>query len=510
MDRNGPTLNEDSVDLVGDDDSFGLFHATNEDNVTTETTPRIEFGSEENSKVELFLDGELLFTAMPPDPTVDGAEYTYALGSDPLGSGLPAGVTYNAATRRYTFTSDTLTDGDYTFTLRATDLAGNSRSRDLAVTVDRVYENDSLTADLSSASDNGMFGDSVANPDDNLSNETRPELFGRAEEGSAVRIYLKRFDTKADAEADTDFAVGDADWYNDTPHHEIVLGDMDTSWSWNAENIDHSELDDGYYKVIVVSEDQAGNRPLPETFVFGKDTDAPSEAGDATPLTFHLQDKIEGADQVTEGSESDGEVQRADGEQVWFTSNWMPTIGGNAEAGSQVHVVLRIDSDLDGNLDDPTAIYKNLIIDVTDPSGAWSFDFAGEATGAGRLADGLYTATVTCTDPAGNSTTMDPSPQFEIRSTPPSPPTIRLDQADDSYDDQTSNDGITNQRTNLTITGTAEAGAVVRLYRSEARANTSDLITNAYLEANIIATLTANASGEWSYEIRPTARTGYG
>jgi hypothetical protein len=500
VDRNAPMLNEGSVDLLADDDSAGIFRATDSDDSTTETQPRITFGSEENARVELLLDGVLKFTAMPPDPNDDGAGYTFSLDGGDLENVLPAGVEYNAATNRYIYTCDTLAEGDYVFTLRSTDLAGNVSTRDLAVTVDRTYENADLTADLASSSDNGAFGDNVASNNDNLSNNDTPELTGSAEAGSAVRIYLQRFETREAAEADTAFAVGGDDWYNERPHHEIVLADGETSWSWDAvDPAAGTELADGYYKAIAVSEDQAGNMPDPEVFIFGKDTDAPAT------LTFHLQDRFEG-DGLNEGSATAGEVRLgdvldADGDRTWVTTNWMPTIGGIAEHGSQVTVVLRIDGDLDGQLDDPTAIYKKLTIDVTDPSGAWSFDFAGEQTGAGRLADGLYTATVTCTDPAGNSTTLNPSPQFQISSIPPSPPTIRLAQEDDTYNSQTSNDGVTRQNTSLTLTGTAEAGAVVRLYRSEARAVTADLITADYLAAHLLATVTADASGEWIYEL---------
>ncbi|MBI9080930.1 MAG: Ig-like domain repeat protein [Pseudodesulfovibrio sp.] len=517
VDRTVPVLNESSVDLVAGDDSSGIFHATNADDETTVRTPHIEFSSEDSSKVELLLEGVLKFTAMPPDPSDGGAGYTYALDNDALTGTLPVGVTYDADTKKYSYTSDSLIDGDYTFTVRATDLAGNVSTRDLVITIDNEYNNEDLTGDLSSSSDGGEFGDNVASHDDNLSNDVAPELSGSAESGSAVRIYLQRFDTKAAAEADTDFAVGDADWDYDGQDHEIVLGDSETSWSWDATQADGSELTDGYYKVIVVSEDQAGNSPDPEVFIFGKDTDSPSEPvaddpGDV-PLSFHLHDTIEDVDLDNEGSADAGEVQQGDfldaaGNNIWVTSNWMPTIGGNAEFGSRVSVILKIDGDLDGNLDDPSAIYKNLTIDVTDPAGAWSFDFAGEQTGAGRLADGIYTATVTCTDPAGNTTTMDPSPQFQINSIPPSPPTIRLDQDDDSYDAQTFNDGITNKDTGLTLKGTAEAGATVRLYRSAIRAEAYDLIDETFLAANIIVTLTANASGEWSYEIPTDSGSG--
>ena len=506
VDRNAPMLNEGSVDLLAVDDTAGLFRATDSDNVTTDTEPHISFGSEENAKVELLIDGVVKFTAMPPDPSDADGEYTFSLDGGDLESGLPAGLTYNADTNRYTYACDTLAEGDYVFTLRSTDLAGNVSTRDLTVTVDRTYDNADLTADLSSTSDEGIFGDHVIAHDDNLSNDEYPELTGSAESGSAVRIYLQRFDTQAEAEADTAFTVTGDDWYEGTPYHEIVLADGETSWSWDAADLTTgTELADGYYKVIVVSEDQAGNMPDPEVFVFGKDTDAPSEATDAVPLTFHLQDQFEG-DGLNEGSATDGEVRLgdqhdADGDRIWVTTNWMPTIGGTAEYGSQVTITLRIDGDLDGELDDPTAVYKQLTIDVTDPSGAWSFDFAGEETGAGRLADGVYTATVVCTDPAGNSTTLSPPPQFQISSIPPSPPTIRLDQEDDTYNSETSNDGVTKQNTGLTLTGTAEAGAVVRIYSSMAAASTSDLLSADYLAAHLLATVTANASGEWSYEL---------
>lgn len=513
VDLNAPVLNQESVDLVAADDSAGIFYATNADDSTQTSDLHIEFGGEENAKVALELGGAVLFTAMPPDPSDADGVYTYALGPVPptaLSETLPTGVTYNAATNRYTFATSTLADGDYTFTLRVTDLAGNEKTQNLDVTVDNDYLDASLTADLSSNSDGGIFGDNIVGHDDNLTNETRPELSGNAEPGSAVRVYLQRFDTKAAADADTAFAVGNADWYETTPHTEILVGDDESSWSWQAVQQTGAnagdDLADGYYKVIVVSEDKAGNQPTPQTFVFGKDTDAPSEPGDPDALTFHLQDKLEDPDRLNEGAGNAGEVQEgdnvnADGDPIWVTSNWMPTIGGVAEPGSRLTIVLRIDGDGDGDIDDPSAVYKQLTIDVTDPSGNWSFDFAGEETGAGRLADGIYTAEVACTDPAGNTTSMSPPPQFQISSIPPSPPTIRLHQDDDSYDSQTSNDGITNKNTGLTLTGTAEAGATVRLYRSSTVADTGDLVTDAYLAANLVVTLTADASGIWTYEI---------
>lgn len=510
VDLNTPVLNDDSVDLMAADDSTGIFYAANDDDSTTEGDLHINFGGEENSKVELLLGGEVLFTAMPPDPTDTDGEYTYALGTGAFTSNLPAGVSYNSATNRYTYLTDSLTDGEHTFVVRVTDLAGNTSTEDLVVTVDNEYDDSSLTADLASESDAGIFGDNLVASNDNLTNMDRPTLSGNAESGSAVRVYLQRFDTKADADSDTAFAAGDPDWYTNTPHTEILVGDDETSWAWEA--VQQSgpnageDLTDGYYKVIVVSEDKAGNQPTPEVFVFGKDTDAPSESTDPDALSFHLQDKVERADLLNEGSSTAGEVQEgehvdADGDPIWVTSNWMPTIGGTAETGSRLNITLRIDGDGDGSIDDPSAIYKQLTIDVTDPNGNWAFDFAGEQTGAGRLADGIYTAEVTCTDPAGNVTTLSPAPQFQISSIPPSPPTIRLHEDDDSYDSQTSSDGITNNNTNLTLTGTAEAGATVRLYRSSTVANTNDLVTDAYLSANLLATLTADASGIWTYEI---------
>ncbi|MBG0776162.1 MAG: Ig-like domain repeat protein [Desulfovibrionaceae bacterium] len=510
VDRNAPVLNQESVDLVAADDSAGIIYATDHDDATTERTLHIAFGGEANSKVELILDGAVLFTAMPPDPSDSGAAYTYALGSSALAASLPPGVTYDAATNKFTYATDALEDGDWTFTVRVTDLAGNVSTQDLTVTVDNVYADASLTADLAAGSDQGSYGDNLVAHDDNLSNEVRPELSGNAEPGSAVRIYLQRFDSLEDARNDTAFAVSGDSWYDSTPHTEILVADDESSWSWDAVQQSGAdagqELADGYYKVIVVSEDQAGNRPAAETFVFGKDTDAPSEATDADALTFHLQDKVESTALLNEGSSTAGEVQAGEfvdssGNPIWVTTNWMPTIGGVAETGSRLTIVLRIDGDLDGSLDDPTAIYKQLTIDVTDPDGNWSFDFSGEQTGAGRLADGIYTVEITCTDAAGNSTTLSPSPQFQISSIPPSPPTVRLAQEDDSYNAQTSNDGITNHNTGLTLTGTAEAGAVVRIYRSGAVADTNELITDAYLAAHLLATVTADASGIWTYEL---------
>ena len=108
---------------------------------------------------------------------------------------------------------------------------------------------------------------------------------------------------------------------------------------------------------------------------------------------------------------------------------------------------------------------------VANGSGAWSYTTAA-------LANGAHNLTATATDAAGNTGAASAAMSVTIDTTAPAAPTI----ASFSTDSGTVGDGITNDTT-LTLTGTAEANATVKVFDG----------------ATLLGSAVANGSGAWSY-----------
>src|SRR6185369_16745980 len=89
---------------------------------------------------------------------------------------------------------------------------------------------------------------------------------------------------------------------------------------------------------------------------------------------------------------------------------------------------------------------------IANGSGAWTYTSAA-------LANGLHSLTATATDVAGNTGVASSALNVTIDSTAPAAPSI----ASFSSDSGTVGDNITNDNT-LTLTGTAEANATVKVY----------------------------------------------
>ncbi len=85
-------------------------------------------------------------------------------------------------------------------------------------------------------------------------------------------------------------------------------------------------------------------------------------------------------------------------------------------------------------------------------SGAWSYTTSA-------LANGTHSLTATATDAAGNTGAASTAMSVTVDTAAPVAPTI----ASFSNDSGTVGDGITNDNT-LTLTGTAEANATVKVY----------------------------------------------
>src|SRR4029078_6731119 len=108
---------------------------------------------------------------------------------------------------------------------------------------------------------------------------------------------------------------------------------------------------------------------------------------------------------------------------------------------------------------------------VANGAGAWSFTTA-------VLVDGAHSLTATATDAAGNTGVASSALTVTVDTAAPAAPTI----ASFSTDSGTAGDGITNDNT-LTLTGTAEANATVKVYDG----------------ATLLGSAVANGAGAWSY-----------
>src|SRR5262249_39265497 len=132
------------------------------------------------------------------------------------------------------------------------------------------------------------------------------------------------------------------------------------------------------------------------------------------------------------------------------------TLTGTAEANATVKI-------FDG---------ANLLGSVTaNGAGAWSFTTAA-------LTNGAHSLTATAMDVAGNSSAASSVVSVTIDTVAPVSPTI----ASYSTDSNVLGAGITNDNT-LTLTGTAEANATVKVFDG----------------ANLLGSVTANGVGAWSF-----------
>ena len=104
-------------------------------------------------------------------------------------------------------------------------------------------------------------------------------------------------------------------------------------------------------------------------------------------------------------------------------------------------------------------------------SGAWSYTTTA-------LSNATHSLTATATDGSGNTSAASTALSVTIDTTAPTAPAI----SSFSTDSGTVGDGITNDNT-LTLTGTAEANATVKVYDG----------------ATLLGSTTANGSGAWSY-----------
>ncbi len=307
------------------------------DGVTRDTTPTLSGTGEPGSTIEVVLGGQSLSTTVAADGT-------------------------------WSITPQALADGPYVAQVTAVDAAGNrSAVQSLALEVDT--QSPALSAQLASASDTGLAGDG------RTSNPT-PTISGTGEPGAHIELMLG----------------------GQTLRTTVA---PDGSWSVNP-----TALADGDYTATVTATDAAGNSRS-ASVALAIDTGAPA-------LTAAL------APSSDSGLAGDGR-----------TSDPTPTLSGTGEAGALISVV----------------IGGQTLTTTVAADGSWSVTPAA-------LADGDYTAAVTTTDAAGNRSSA--SVMVAVDTGAPAL-TAMLDAASNSG---LAGDSITNDPT-PTLSGTAEAGAAI-------------------------------------------------
>jgi len=303
----------------------------------------------------------------------------------------------------WTFTPATeLTEGEHSFTVQATDAAGNTSDLsqpwdimiDITAPVDPV--NDGQGPGLSEIiDDHGASQGPIEKG--SVTDDTTPTLKGTGTPGDTVIIL------------DKGEKIGEAPV------------DKDGNWEFTPK----TELEDGSHEITVVIQDPAGNQSKPSApWEFEVDTQAPN-----SPTIGSVYDDV---------GEKVGELERGD-----ITDDQQPTLNGQAEAGSIV------------------VIYDNgqkLGETRADGNGNWSF------TPDTPLTEGKHDFTVSATDAAGNTSAMSEPWEVIIATQLPEQPVIEL--VNDDVGDLTGalHSGDVTDDARPEISGTSDANATVVIY----------------------------------------------
>ncbi|WP_210499602.1 Ig-like domain-containing protein [Vibrio crassostreae] len=362
-----------------------------------------------------------------------------------------------------------LPDGDYEYSLRVVDAAGNEDTIEGVVTIDTHTE---ATGGLSKESDTGEFDD------DNLTNINKPTFNGTAEAGATVTVIIdgKEYTTTTDE---------DGYW-------EVQVGGS-------------SGLDEDTYSYEIISEDRAGNVSEPVKGEITIDTgvdvttwianDSGSSSSDGITKNSDVQIKgqteagatayivINGGQKVALDVQPDGTFTYNTGELPDGNYTYEVVVedkAGNVKStGSQsftVDTVTQVEGGLDKSSDtgfsssdgytkDSTPKFSGkgepnseitVIIDGqeyttrTDDDGEWSVEVTN------RLSDGVHEYEIVIEDTAGNKSTEKGS--IEVDTKKPEAPTINLD----NDTGKSSSDWITKDG-QLELSGTSEAGSKLTL-----------------------------------------------
>lgn len=314
--------------------------------------------------------------------------------------------------------------GDWVFTARAADAAGNNSGISAGYTVESVASNhdDTVAPTITAVYDDvGVQTGVVANG--GKTDDAIPTLSGTAEAGATVILRV----TLPDYTGNSTFTLGS------------VVADINGHWHldvqlpYSSPSISGSEF--YHYVFTATAKDAAGNESAPSdgyavNYVDSNhdDTSAPG----APTITSGYDDVGSSTGSFTSGATTD---------------DTRPMLSGDAEANSIITVY-------EGSQKLGTAI--------ANPGGLWAFIPPAE------LSEGKHTFTASATDAAGNTSAKSGGFVVNIDvpdTTPPGKPVIT-----GVYDDtgvqtgNVKNGGLTDDSQPL-ISGTAEAGSTVVLYR---------------------------------------------
>ncbi len=390
-------------------DSKGDFFGTDSDFVTNDTTPEFTITTEVDTKLEIFQDDVLVGTVERGDNT----------GS-------------------FVYDQSALTEGTYTYKFVSTDSVGNTTETTQTVVIDPAYIADELSITLDPEYDSGLNTDGLTRFDS-------PKLNITAEDGSKIHLYVsEKFDSEAEAIAAT---------LSGSPV-EKSLSDGETTWEHTPSALGA----DGFYKITVVSEDEAGNQQTKFTIINLDKT--PPEVP-----TFV--------------------VTNDDGTAVADPSSYTdltPRFAGTADKDSSITTTVEVKNSLG-------EVELSFEADV-QPDGTWSYQMSADT--GDWLEGGDYTVAITSKDAADNKS--DATSAFTIVQDDSVAPTIKLLSTDDTG--SLNDDGVTSLNESLqgtdslTLIGTSKAFSTVDIYEE----TSTDVWTK-------VSSVEAAENGTWSYDL---------
>ncbi|MFV7530393.1 Ig-like domain-containing protein [Enterobacter mori] len=224
-------------------------------------------------------------------------------------NGQENGTAVADANGNWTYTTGSLADGEYTFTARAEDSAGNLGAENAGVTV--TLDTSSVPVTIVRVMDDKgtVTGELKAN---DVTDDARPDIIGKAKAGSIVTIK------------DGSVVLG------------TVTADANGNWTFTPT----SDLGDGVHNITATAKDLTGKEDTSSTFSFEIDSKAPNR-----PSIDYAEDQV--------GTVKD-DLNSND-----VTDDPQPILHGTAEANSTVNIY-SVDGTLLGSV-------------TANSSGAWNF-----------------------------------------------------------------------------------------------------------------------------------------
>ena len=466
------------------------------DHLTNDTTPTQTITAEAGSKVEVFKDGVSVGFA---------TETATAPGT-------------------FTFTSAALADGSYSFTAKATDLAGNTSAPSDAFSI-------SIDAQAPNAPVIVTFADNSGSTADHLTNDTTPTQTITAEAGSKVEVFKDG--------VSVGFATETATAPGTFTFTSAALADG--SYSFTAKATDSAGNTSAPSDAFSISIDaQAPNAPVIVTFADNSGSTADHLTNDTTPtqtITAEAGSKVEvfkdgvSVGFATETATAPGtftftSAALADGSYS-FTAKATDSAGNTSAPSDAFSIsidaqapnapVIVTFADNSGSTADHLTNDTTPTQTITAEAGSKvevfkdgvSVGFATEtATAPGTftftsaaLADGSYSFTAKATDSAGNTSAPSDAFSISIDAQAPNAPVI-VTFADNSG---STADHLTNDTT-PTQTITAEAGSKVEVFKDGVSVGFATETATA--PGTFTFTSAALADGSYSFTAKATDSAG--